>query len=86
MFHLTTIYEQFKADLLLTFLRAHGIDAKAFSDNARGYEPQLTSLHGVKIWVPETQKYRAQTLLEEYDSGDHSIDESFDPGSGEDPE
>ena len=77
---LVTVHDQIKADLLLSFLKAHGINAHSSSDNAGGLEPQLTALSGVKIFVSETQSYKSEELLKEFESSDHSIDESFDPG------
>lgn len=76
---LTILYNQIEADIFISYLSAHGVKADAFSDNARGIEPQLTSLHGVQIYVASTQLAKAKILLEEFNAKDHSIDESFDP-------
>lgn len=80
---LIKLHDPIRAELLMSFLDAHGVDAVKSTDDAGGLEPQLTALSGVKIFVKEASLYKAKNLVEEFMSADHSLSEDFDPGEAE---
>lgn len=77
MVPLVKLFDQIQVNLLVSYLEAHNVTSHTSSDNAGGLEPQLTIMTGVTIYVPETQLYRAQKLLEEFNNAEHAIDENF---------
>ena len=83
MILLIKLHDPIQADLLMSFLDAHGVDAIRSTDDAGGLEPQLTALSGVKIFVKEASLYKAKNLVEEFMSADRSLSEDFDPGEAE---
>jgi hypothetical protein len=51
-----------EADLIVGFLRSHGLRAAAVTDDAGGQEPQW-QLHGVNVLVPASDEADARALL-----------------------
>jgi hypothetical protein len=54
-----------EAEIVVGYLRAEGIDAMVYSDDAGSQDPALTLVRGAGVCVPETDEDRARTLLDE---------------------
>ena len=53
-----------EGDLIVGFLRAHGLRAAVVTDDAGGQEPQLQlQLDGVRVLVPSSDEAAARRLL-----------------------
>jgi hypothetical protein len=70
--------EETKARIEIGFLQSCGIDAQILEDDAGDQLPQLESIQGVKILVPQSQAQRALELLQEREQSAEEDDDADD--------
>lgn len=63
--------ERFKAEIIVAALRADGLEAEVFGDNAYGVGIDLTE---ARIVVPDDQAETARRLIQEAESQPPSVD------------
>jgi hypothetical protein len=64
-----TVPTREEAELLRGVLEANGIEAFVVSDDARGLQPPLELVSGVKLLVAEDEKERALEVLQGMEEG-----------------
>jgi hypothetical protein len=61
-----------EAELIVGFLRNHGLPAAVVTDDAGGQEPQLQLQGGVRVLVAASDEASARALLAATDDGDRA--------------
>ena len=75
-----------EAEILKSSLEANGIATMLSADDAGGMRPELTMSRGVKVWVHEEDKERAEELLQEMESQTKKLsNQSLEDDSTEKP-
>ena len=62
------------AEIIASLLKGNDIEVSITSDDVSGLYPQLSLMHGVKVWVKEDDEVLARKILSDYQS--HPPEES----------